>query len=315
MEHLLIPMGDIGICHLLLGFAGGVLGACFAALPAFAICGIFVLMGVALTFTGAGSLFLDNIAFGCIVGPQTAFAGGVAAAAYAASRKYLDTGRDVCTALSGLNKPDVLLVGGLFGSLGVALVWVFQTLLPFGWNGFHWTDSPGLTVFISAIIARLMFGKTGLLGKVPQGENRWQPSIENSWLPQMFSGFQILVIGLSFGFLSSCLALIVGFDNGGIVVGFGLSAVTLFLMQAGFNIPVTHHITLIAAGACAASGGSLLWGAIFGALAAFVGEYEGRLFLIFGDTHIDPPAMAIWSMWIVLVLSGSAGIFSAIPLP
>ncbi len=315
MEQFLVQMGDIGFHHLLLAFAGGVLGAAFAALPAFAICGIFVLLGVALTFTGAGGLFLNNIAFGSIVGPQAAFAGGVAAAAYAGSKKYLDTGRDICTALTGLNKPDVLLVGGIFGSLGVALVWVFQTLIPWGWNGFHWTDSVGLTVVTSAVIARLMFGQTGLFGKVPEGENRWKPSVQNAWLPQMFSNLQILVLGLSFGLISSYLALIVGFDHGGVVIGFGLSAVSLFLMQGGFAIPATHHITLIAAGACAASGGSLIWGAIFGILAAFAGEYLSRLFLIYGDTHIDPPAFAIWTMWIVLVVFGAAGIFAAIPLP
>lgn len=137
MESLLIPMGGIGLHHLLLAFAGGVVGACFAALPAFAICGIF-------------------------------------------------------------------------------------------------------------------------------GEKRFKPPLEKAWLPHQFAGLELLVLGLSFGLFSSYLALILGPDHGGVVPGFGISALSLLLFQVGFNIPVTHHITLIAAGATVASGGSLIWGALFG---------------------------------------------------
>ncbi len=309
-------MGGIGLHHLLLGFAGGLVGACFAAVPAFAICGIFVILGVLATYTGAGGMVLNNIAFGHVVGPHTAFAGAVAAAAYAGHKKYLETGRDICTALTSVRQPDVLLVGGVFGVLGVVLVWIFQTLMPFcGCCGFHWTDSIGLTVVLSAVLARFMFGNTGLFGKVGEGEKRFAPPIEKAWLPQQFSAFQILVVGLGFGLFSSYLALIVGPEHGGVVIGFGISALSLFLLQAGFGIPVTHHITLIAAGACMASGGSLIWGAIFGVVAAFVAEYGSRLFLDYTDTHIDPPAFAIWTMWCVLVGFGELGIYSAIPFP
>jgi hypothetical protein len=39
-------------------------------------------------------------------------------------------------------------------------------------------------------------------------------------------------------------------------------------------------------------------------LAALLGELFSRLFLIHGDTHIDPPANAIWVMaTVVFVLS------------
>lgn len=60
MELLLLPMGGISLNHILLGFAGGLVGACFAALPIFVICGVFIIAGVALTFTSAGGpVFLE----------------------------------------------------------------------------------------------------------------------------------------------------------------------------------------------------------------------------------------------------------------
>lgn len=315
MDFLMLPMGEIGLNHILLGFAGGIMGACFAALPIFAMCGIFIIIGVALSFTGAGGPVFDTIAFGSVFGPHVAFGGGVAAAAYASHKKYMATGRDIISALGGFNRPDVLLVGGVFGSLGVVLAWIFQTLIPFAWNGFHWTDSVGLSVLVSALIARLMFSKTGLFGKVPEGEKQFKPLLEKTWLPWQSTSGQLFVYGLGFGILAAYLCRVLTPAHGGVVIGFGISAVSLFLLQTGFKIPVTHHITLIAAGATAASGGSIIWGTVFGILASYFAEFVSRLFLIYSDTHIDPSATTICFMWCVLVACGAIGLYTCIPLP
>ena len=67
--------------------------------------------------------FLNATAWGPLFGPHIAFAGGVAAAAYAAKTGKLKSGgKDIVASLMGLNAPDVLLVGGVFGSLGYALL-------------------------------------------------------------------------------------------------------------------------------------------------------------------------------------------------
>ena len=71
----------------------------------------------------------------------------------------------------------------------------------------------------------------------------------------------------------------------------------------------------IAAGATVVSGGSLIWGTIFGILASYFAEFVSRLFLIYGDTHIDPSATTICALWSVLVLCGALGVYTGIPLP
>ncbi len=52
-------------------------------------------------------------------------------------------------------------------------------------------------------------------------------------------------------------------------------------------------MTIVAAYA-AVTMGSILVGAIFGVVAGLIGEACSRLFLVHGDSHIYPPANAIW---------------------
>lgn len=40
--------------------------------------------------------------------------------------------------------------------------------------------------------------------------------------------------------------------------------------------------------------GAALIGAVFGMLAAWLGEFQSQIFHQRGNTHIDPPAMSIW---------------------
>ena len=89
---------------------------------------------------------------------------------------------------------------------------------------------------------------------------------------------------------------------------FGISAVSLLLLQFGLNGPVTHHMTLPAAVAAAAvvgaggpAIGALLAAVAAGVLGAVLGEVTSRLFLIHGDTHVDPPAFAIFMVTSVVV--------------
>lgn len=97
------------------------------------------------------------------------------------------------------------------------------------------------------------------------------------------------------------------------LIGFGVSASLLALLVVGASVPVTHHMTLpaaVAAGFVAAAGGSVLTivavGALCGVLGALLGELCARLFLIHGDTHVDPPALAIALMTTAIVLTDLA---------
>lgn len=72
-------------------FADGAFGAAIGALPAFIVTGLMVIAGEA---GGLGGVTGD-IAFGPVFGPHIAFAGGAAAAAYAAKKGYMNSGFDV----------------------------------------------------------------------------------------------------------------------------------------------------------------------------------------------------------------------------
>ena len=113
---------DFNFLWLIAAFGGGVWGAAVGGLPAFVFCGIAAIVGAGLTaFAGDGGFFSNTVAFGPLLGPQVSFAGGVAAVAYAAKRGLHADGKDIGSALMGLNRPDVLLIGGLFGVVGYIL--------------------------------------------------------------------------------------------------------------------------------------------------------------------------------------------------
>lgn len=149
------------ILALVAAFGGGVIGAYMGAVPAFVMTGVFALVGGVATAAGVdGGVAINTIAFGSFLGPHIAFAGGVAAAAYAGKQKKLASGSDVVSSLNGLAAPDVLLVGGLFGIVGYLLAALIGAT-PLG----PLTDLPGICVVISGIIVRFLFGTTGLTGK------------------------------------------------------------------------------------------------------------------------------------------------------
>lgn len=271
-----------------IAFAGGALGAAVGASAAFIFTGLFVLIGVAIAAGGGGKEFIGTVAFGPLLGPHISFAGGVAAAAFAAKAGHHSTGRDLGRGLAGLGRPDVLAVGGLFGVIGF-LMQAAIAATPVG----PLTDSIALTVFLSAVIVRLVFGKTGLLG------DRTQPG---EWLAFQRDWPQVIALGAVLGLSSAFLARVIGADQGGGVAGFGLAATGLLFLHTGTTVPVWHHIALPAAIGFTAAGGNLYAGMAAGVAGAVLGELYARVFLNHGDTHIDPPAAAIATMTVLLKL-------------
>ena len=271
-----------------IAFAGGALGAAVGASAAFIFTGLFVLIGVAIAAGGGGREFIGGVAFGPLLGPHISFAGGVAAAAFAAKAGHHSTGRDLGRGLAGLGRPDVLAVGGVFGVIGF-LMQAAIAATPVG----PLTDSVALTVFLSAVIVRLVFGKTGLLG------DRTQPG---EWLAFQRDWPQVIALGAVLGLSSAFLARVIGADKGGDVAGFGFAATGLLFLHTGTTVPVWHHIALPAAIGFTAAGGNLYAGMAAGVAGAVLGELYARAFLNHGDTHIDPPAAAIATMTVLLKL-------------
>jgi hypothetical protein len=331
---------------LLAAFGGGAFGAALGALPAFCFTGFLVIGGEVVNIlkgnlTNATAIepasqtvgITGILGFGPLFGPHISFAGGVAAAAYASKKGYMDEGfdyhlaKDIGQALS--TKPDVLAVGGIFGVFGlVCFRGLAFVAAPF--------DQIAATVVISAFLARLVFGydlvggaagssyfdmtpfENGVTREVPPAE---EPAVSTDggtaermatepWLPFQYKWSNVTMIGLVAGVLGAFIAI----ETDSAFLGFGISAATLTFLALGTEVPVTHHITLPASTAALAVlpwgvVPAMLVGTVFGITGALSGEVLQRLFYAHGDTHVDPPAFAIALNTFVIALLAIIGIF------
>lgn len=272
---------------ILAAFGGGVLGALIGALPAFIFTGFIGLIGIAVIAAGGPATILNDVTFGVLVGPHIAFAGGVAAAAYAANKKkLLDSGMDTLTPLSKFQDVSVLIIGGIFGMLGFGINYLYSTILSLP------TDTVAMTVVTSGIIARLVFGSTGLFGKMRPIDDEVAAASElngRRFFPDSKTFSMDIIMGLGLGLVVSYVVVITKID----AFGFCVSAASLIFAQMGFEIPATHHITLVA-GMAAIATGSIFIGAAFAILSAILFEIVALTFNSNCDSHIDPPAAAIF---------------------
>jgi hypothetical protein len=288
---------------LILSFAGGVFGAAIGGLPAFVLCGVAAVVGLAVFWATGEGTFLNELAWGPLLGPHIAFAGGVAAAAYAGRvGKLKSGGRDIVGSLMGLNAPDVLAVGGVFGALGYALFWLSGKLGNIG--GFPWMNPAVFSICVSSIVVRLVFGHKGLFGKVRDGDNRWVPSEVAAWLPWQSNPAQLILIAAGIGLP---IAYFIRVMPELFTFGFAIAAVSLVFLGTGFQFPVTHHIG-IASGMAVIATGNIWWGLTFALLGAFLGEVFACLFLNHGDTHIDPPCWAVSVTWLLTALLSTSSL-------
>ena len=343
MEALL----EVSWIYLILAaFAGGAFGASIGALPAFVFTGIMVIAGEA---GGLGGV-TGQIAFGAVFGPHISFAGGAAAAAYAAKKGYMETGFDfhegknITYALG--TRVDVLVVGGLFGILGLVI-----TQISVGFS-LPW-DGIAIAVVLSAILHRAFLGYSiigkvqgdGILDMTPFEREEKKAFAEGTvidhakepterfavepWLPHQYKWGSVAFLGIIVGVLGAFVAI----TTGSPFLAFGISAASLLFLNLGVaEFPVTHHITLPSSTAALAyfatvgqpiEGGGmladfgdgtvftgLLVGAAFGLVCALFGEFFQRIFYAHGDTHVDPPAAAIVFGTFLIALLYFAGVFS-----
>jgi hypothetical protein len=139
------------------------------------------------------------------------------------------------------------------------------------------------------------------------------------WLPNMYKWGHVAAIGAVAGLAASYAAI----QTGNVFLGFGISAATLLFLNLGVErIPVTHHMTLPGATAWAAFTGAgfsptigLIAGAAFGLLGGVIGEAFQRVFYAHGDTHVDPPAAAIFISSSILAVLAILGILGSIWVP
>jgi hypothetical protein len=322
---------------LLAAFAGGAFGAAIGALPAFCFTGFMVIAGESAVIANADAgAITGSIAFGTVFGPHISFAGGAAAAAYAAKKGYMDEfgfdyheAKNIPAALG--TQPDVLAVGGLFGILGFIITAISGTV------GLPW-DPIAIAVVLSAVAHRLVFGydligtvrggglfdmgpfergemrSSGGAAATDGGEVKERLAVE-PWLGHQYEWGNVAMIGLVAGLLGGVIAL----TTGSAFLGFGISAASLTFLNLGVaKIPVTHHITLPAStAALAVTGGAaevgtaaMVVAGVFGVSGALTGEVVQRIFYAHADTHFDPPAAAIVVNTFIIAVLAIAGVFS-----
>lgn len=283
---------------LIAAFGGGVVGALLGGLPCFVFTGLITIAGTIASLAGDASGFA-GIAFGSFFGPHIAFCGGAAATAYAHRKGLIENGQSLDSTF-GTGAADTLIVGGVFGIVGYLINFLFGTVLKF-----H-TDTIALTVVCSGILARLIFGKTGLLGKFDSNDKRTVLTPGKGLIMNLVLG---LGLGVLVAFLPNALvAAGVSQDwiNGNFQnLCFGVAAFSLIFASMGKASPGFHHIIAPAAGASVMLGP--IYGIIFGIVGSLLGDVLGNLFNNGKcDSHIDPPGFAIFvQMWIINLLAGN----------
>jgi len=336
---------------LITALAGGAFGAALGALPAFIFTGFLVFLGEGIAIlqreVGAAAPEIRQaelaagvtgvIGFGVVTGPHIAFAGGVAATAYA-GKKYPEMEPDGWDYHFGKNilyafgtKPDILAVGAIFGVIGMLINQFVAAGLVV--SGTILTDPIALSVVATAFLARVVFGYpivgksagSNLLdmtpfereeprtvtdgGEVPQ-EHEGRLATE-PWLPHQYKWSGVTSIGLVGGVLGGYIYIL----TGSIFMGYAISAMSLLFLQLGVEkIPVTHHITLIGAvGAVVflpefSPVVALVAAGVFGAISGLFGEVTQRMFYSHSGTHVDPPAMAIAIAMVFVAILAIAGV-------
>lgn len=280
--------------QILTAFGGGIAGSLIGGTMAFAFAGFTGLIGIILILTTGETAFLDQITFGAFVGPHVAFAGAVAAAAYAGQKDILP-GSDADTPLFHFKDPSVLLVGGVFGVIGHLVEYLLTlTNIPM--------DTVATTVVISGVLARLFITRSSPLsgGEAVEAPDTDAETIydadgnrvENNNAEAASRTSPILfdsVWAFGLGLLTAYIVDLTGIES----IAFALSAFSLFMAYSNVpSFPVTHHITMVA-GYAMMTFDSFLISALFAVIAVVTGIYVEKWTNINVKSHIDMPAVVI----------------------
>jgi len=259
-------------------FAGGAFGAALGATRAFSVAGLLIVIGETATIVrgsapgGADPALLGatgvtgSLGLGPGFGPHVAFAGGLAAAAYAARRGYPDAGsgfdyheaKHVTRSLGA--RADVLAVGGAFGVVGAGLARASVAA------GFPW-DPIAASVVASGLLHRIALGypmvgsvHDGVLNMTPYERGIRRPRRADAveadgggatadtryavepWLPHQYRWADVALLGAVVGIFSA----FVTYRTGSPLLAFGLAAASLAFLGGDDCVPVTYHMALSA---------------------------------------------------------------------
>ncbi|MCH4168521.1 MAG: hypothetical protein LKF42_04655 [Streptococcaceae bacterium] len=264
----------MSLATLFIAFCGGVFGAIFGGTIAFIMAGFLSLIGAAIALSNGDTHFLNEVVFGPFFGPQVAFIGGVAAAAWQGKLSNNDDiGRNVMDPAYQGNL-STYLVGGLFGLFGYVIAYVLLLFSPP-------IDAVALTIVILSFFIRWFIAKEKII-TIDKNPSSWQNELLldiKYHLPMAF----FISLGIAYVTIDLKIA----------TFGWGISAMTLiFQYSAKRAVPVTHHVTLVAAYAALAIGN--IWiSATIGMFSMIVGLVLDRLINYRSGSHLDMPATVI----------------------
>lgn len=309
----------------IVAFASGAFGTMIGSLHTFSFAAILIIAGEAANIAGRGAILAvsgvepaaygaagitSSIGLGAMMGPQIAFAGALAAIAYAAKKDYMDSNWPYHDA-KNIFRPfsphqlDVVIVGGLFGALGYLITFGLATIsAP--------VDPVAGSIVITAIVHRVILGYD-IIGR-PAGDNlldlspfERQETIATDggsgepaerltvepWLAWMYEWKAVVFLGVVAGILGAFTFYVTGSP----LLIFGISGLAFLILNDGmednfgelrFPIAVQHHMTVPAS------------------LAAFA--YSG---VPLSEATAQTVAAAL-PLWQALVIGGTFGILGGL---
>ena len=154
--------------NILLAFFGGVLATCMGALGSVVLCALVAMIGVCTVMAGCEFNVALVMAFGFFLSPHLGLGPAACALGFAKKKGYVEDSKGIALPLIMLGKPSVLVVGGLFGVLSYYIKLGLDVILP------GKIDAVSAAIVIIGIIAKILFGNEGVIGKVPEGDRRLQ---------------------------------------------------------------------------------------------------------------------------------------------
>jgi hypothetical protein len=262
-------------------FASGAFGTMIGSLHTFSIAAVLIIAGEAANLAGRGAVLAvngadpaalsavgitTNVGLGAIIGPHIAFAGALAATAYAAKKGYMDSNwayhraKNIFVPFSA-HQLDVVVVGGLFGALGYLVTFGLTTIgVP--------VDPVAGSIVITAIVHRVILGydllgtpngdgyfdlspferEETLKGDIESGEPADRLAVE-VWLPWMYQWKGLALLGTVMGILGGLTFYVTGSP----LLVFGISGLAFLVLTDGlednfgvfrFPVAIQHHMTV-----------------------------------------------------------------------
>lgn len=269
----------------MLAFLVGIVGGIFGGTQVFIVTGFAGLLIYTLKAAGVESAFLMDTLLNTVFLPAVIFNAASVSTAFAARKGYDVEGWDVTHSLLFTHDPVVMLTAGLGGLAGYL---VYAAAVSLGVPA----DQGSCSVILIGVLTRLLLGNGHWVN--PEATAYYQREGARYWLFQLING--VAICGVTAIVLSHV-------DPAYYTIGFSVSAALILLST--FDVqhktyPTTHHETLVVGYAMAATGGNVVLATIFGLAANLIYLLFARYCNENCDTHIDPPAVAIAVMSLIL---------------